>query len=108
MKMKPFSVVAIVSIIISVFLLFSRVDSAMEIDSLKEHIKLQRKEMQFLADIINSPTTLSCKNSVVDFESLVRAKGYHLTWQGDNGLVGGFEVKKSGDCVVSIKIPGWL
>lgn len=102
--MKTLALIVLVLILsaTAIFFLFGRVDSAMEIDNLKEQIKLQRKEMHFLQNITNSALS-SCKTTVASFESVVRANGRDVLWQGDDALVGAFRVKKKDSCIVSIE-----
>jgi hypothetical protein len=89
------------------FLVFNRVDSAMELDSLKEQIKLQRKEMHFLQSITNSALS-ACKMTVDSFESVVRESKRDVLWQGDDALVGPFRVKKKDVCIVSVEVVAGL
>ena len=86
----------------TVFLLFNRVDSAMEIDSLKEQIKLQRNEMHFLQSITNSALS-ACKMTVASFESVAQESKRDVLWQGDDALVGPLRVKKKDVCIVSVE-----
>jgi hypothetical protein len=99
-------VLVIISLILgaaTTFLVFDRMGSAMEVDSLKEHIKLQRKEMQAFEAIMNS-TFSHCNISVSDFEKAVRANGGEVIWRGDDALVRAFRVKKKGSCLVSVNV----
>jgi hypothetical protein len=94
----------------TLFLFFSRLDPAMEIDSLKSQIQLQKEEMRFLQNITNSAFS-SCKITVISFESVIRDydrdvfwRGRNVLWQGDEALVGPFRVKKKGTCIERIEI----
>jgi len=89
--------------ITSVFLLFNRVDSAMEVDSLKEQIKLQREEMHFLQRIANSALS-TCNMTVANFESVASESKRNVLWQGDDALVGPFRVKRKDACIVSVEL----
>ena len=101
MKKLILIIVFIIFCGVLIFLLFARVNSAMEIDNLKEEIKHQRREMHFLENITNS-TLSPCKTTVSDFENVVRANGNNVLWQGDDALVGAFKIKRKGSCLVSI------
>jgi hypothetical protein len=103
MKTRMLLIFVVILIAIATFFLFGRVDSAMEIDSLKEQIKLQRKEMHFLESIVNSSLS-SCKTSVADFEEAVHANGRDVLWQGDGALVGAFKAKRKDSCLESINV----
>lgn len=102
--MKAVALIVLMSVLsaTSIFFLFGRVDSAMEIDNLKEQIKLQRRELLFLQSITNSAFDF-CQTNVVSFESAVRANGRDVLWQGDDALVGPFRVRKHDSCIVSIE-----
>jgi len=105
--MKIFLVVALFVILggATLFLFFRGIDSAMEVDNLKTHIQLQKKEMHFLQSIANSAFSF-CKTSVSEFEAVVHANRRTVLWQGDEALVGPFRVKRNGTCIVSIEAIG--
>ena len=103
MKTITLTVVVLILSAMTIFLFFGRVDSAMEVDSLKEQIKLQRKEMHFLQSITNG-AFFSCKSTVAEFEESARANGHQVLWQGDDALVGAFRVKRKDSCIVSIEV----
>lgn len=107
--MKTFMLTALMLIlgVTSIFFFFKAFDAAMEIDSLKTQIQLQRSEMHFMQSIANGSFS-ACKTSVEDFESVVRANGRDVLWQGDGALVGPFRVKKKDVCIVSINVVAGL
>lgn len=103
MKIRTLIVLVLILSMVVMVLFFSKIDSAVEIDSLKEQVKLQRREMQFLQGVINSSLS-PCKITVADFESWVRANGRDVSWRRDDALVGSFRIKKNSDlCLVRIE-----
>lgn len=102
MKTLALTGLALILSAATIFFFFRGLDSAMEIDSLKAQIHLQRKEMHFLQSIANNALS-SCKTTVASFESVVRANDRNVLWQGDDALVGPFRVKKKDFCIVSIE-----
>lgn len=103
MKVKFLTALVLMLSVLAAFLFVGKIDSAMEVDNLKEQIKLQRREMQFLQSVTNS-TLSSCKITVADFELAVRANGREVLWRGDDALVGVFRIKKNpASCIVSIE-----
>jgi hypothetical protein len=103
MKKTIFAGLLLTLSVVVVFLLFSRVDAAMQIDSLKEQVKLQRKEMRFLERIANGAFD-SCKVSVANFENLVRQNRRDLVWQENEALVGPFKIQRKASCIVGIHV----
>lgn len=107
MKIHMLLILVAILGVLTIFSLFGRVDSALEVDSLKEQIKLQREEMRFLENVVNSSIS-SCKLPVADFEAAVRANGHTVLWRGDEALVDAFRLTKKGACIVSINTTDWL
>lgn len=105
MKARALAILVLILSATAIFLFFRGLDSAMEIDNLKEQIKLQRKEMHFLQSITNDNFS-SCKTTVANFEEVVHANGRQVLWQGEDALVGPFQVKRKNSCIVSIELGG--
>jgi cell division protein FtsL len=89
----------------TIAMFLARLDQAIEIDSLKEHIKLQRKEMEFLQNITND-ILVPCKLKITSFEYIVHKNGRNVFWQGNEALIGPFKISKNGSCLESITVIG--
>jgi hypothetical protein len=102
MKMRALLAFVLILSTSTIFFFLRGLDFSMEIDSLRSQIQLQRKEMHFLQNVTNAAFA-SCNTTVADFESLVRANGRNVLWQGNDALVGPFRVKRNESCMVSIE-----
>jgi len=103
MKNTVLCIIGIFLFAFTVFLAIGRMDYAMERDSFKEQIKLQRKEINTLSNLTSGVLAL-CKISVGDFESVANANGRPITWQGDVALYGPFKVVKKGECILTLSV----
>lgn len=105
MKIFILSIIVLILSASTIVMFFSRLDQAIEIDSLKEHIKLQKEEMNFLQNITNG-ILISCKITITSFESTVQKNGRKVLWQGNEALIGPFKIIKNGSCLESITVVG--
>jgi hypothetical protein len=88
--------------------LFNRFDQAVEIDDLKDQIRVQRTEIQFFLNFLNGAFA-DCKFTVSDFTRYVEKSGdVTVHWRGDKGTFSWYEVTKKGECIQSIKVMGYL
>ncbi|MER9375962.1 hypothetical protein [Mesorhizobium sp. M0491] len=107
--MKETCIALLVAIpsVIALLLFVKSLDPALEIDNLKEQIKLQHRELRFLSNMANAGFS-SCGLSVLNFEKFAKENDHPVLWEGDDGLVGGFKVHKKDLCIVSVTVPDWL
>jgi hypothetical protein len=105
MKILTLNFVVLILSFIVIAMFFARLDQAIEIDSLKEHIKLQREEMKFLQNITND-ILVPCKITISSFEFIVHKNGRNIFWQGNEALIGPFKIVKNGSCLESIAVIG--
>ncbi|MRR08305.1 MAG: hypothetical protein EG828_15555 [Deltaproteobacteria bacterium] len=86
-------------------LFFRSIDAAIEVDSLKSEIQLQKKGLQFLQGVANDALS-SCRTTVAVFENTARLNGHSVLWQGETALVGPFKVTKANSCIERIEAVG--
>jgi hypothetical protein len=92
--------------LITAFSLFRIFDQAVEIDSLKSQIGLQRDALHFMQNVSNGAMS-TCTFSVVAFERVAKANGHGaVLWQNQIALVGPFRIKRSASCVTEMQLIG--
>ena len=103
-KLLIISGIGLIALMVPV-LLYWQLNQAMEIDDLRSHIQLQRKEFDFLLVIMNDALRHECSLSVDKFQQEVKKlRGRAVGWDNGIALVGPFRVMKKQSCLARIEL----
>ncbi|GAB2865610.1 hypothetical protein GCM10027277_38000 [Pseudoduganella ginsengisoli] len=101
MKTGFLSIALLALTCLSAFLFFRQLDSALEVDSLKEQVRMQRREASILENVLNE-NFAPCAIKVAGFEQAMQKHGRTVLWQGDVAQVGIYKVVKKEGCIVAV------